>query len=91
MFLDTFLYTAEVDDSFRLLIRLPVMQDLVNGLQREPEVGQGIFRDKTVLGECRREDSEGLEKLFVSSPFVIEGDYDARLAFFSITVFSTIL
>ena len=48
------------------------MQQRVNCLRRKPEVGQGIFRDKTVLGEGRREDSEGFKRLFVSSPFVIE-------------------
>lgn len=64
-------------------LRLHFMQQHANRLRRKPEVGQGIFRDKTVLGERRREDSEGFKRLFVSSPFVIEGggDYDARLAF----------
>lgn len=65
---------ALVDRPLRLLAnsRLPFMQQHVNCLRRKPEVGQGIFRDKTVLGEGRREDSEGFKRLFVSSPFVIE-------------------
>ncbi len=50
------------------------MQASVNRLQRKPEMGQGIFRDKTALGEWGGEDSEGFEELFVSSPFVIEAE-----------------
>lgn len=68
------------------------MQDSVNCLQWEREMGQGIYRDKMKLREWRREASVGFEELFVSSSFSVdaEGINGARLAFFFITVLTII-
>lgn len=43
------------------------MQDSLNCLQRKPEVGQGIFRDKMKHREWGREASSGFEELFVDA------------------------
>lgn len=43
------------------------MQDSLNCLQRKPEVGQGIFRDKMKRREWGREASSGFEELFVDA------------------------
>lgn len=67
------------------------MQDSLNCLQRKPEVGQGIFRDKMKRREWGREASSGFEELFVSSPLAVdaEGIMVLGLHFF-ITVLSII-
>lgn len=62
-------------DDFRNYCNCPrwlFKQDDTFCLQPKREMGQGIFRDKTALGERRREDSWGFKKLFVSSPRVIK-------------------
>lgn len=63
------------------------MQDSLNCLQRKPEVGQGIFRDKMKRREWGREASSGFEELFVDA----EGIMVLGLhLFFFITVLSII-